>query len=85
MNYTSTYETDVLEWSTHQAHLLRRLAAGEVGSEAPDWANVIGEIEDVGNSAVPIASGTAARPKMRGVAAGVLCVALACRGTGLPH
>ena len=43
------YDTDVLEWSEHQARLLRRHAAGEVGNEAPDWANIIEEIESVGS------------------------------------
>ena len=44
------YDTDVLEWSEQQARLLRRVAAGEAGKEAPDWANVIEEIESVGRS-----------------------------------
>jgi len=44
------YDTDVLEWSEQQARLLRRVAAGEAGNEAPDWANVIEEIESVGRS-----------------------------------
>jgi hypothetical protein len=43
------YDTDVLEWSQHQARLLRQHAAGEAGNEAPDWANIIEEIESVGN------------------------------------
>ncbi len=43
------YDTDVLEWSEHQARLLRRHAAGEAGNETPDWANIIEEIESVGN------------------------------------
>ncbi len=44
------YDTDVLEWSQHQARLLRQHAAGEAGNEAPDWANIIEEIESVGLS-----------------------------------
>ena len=44
------YEADVLEWSEHQARLLRQHAAGEPGNEAPDWANIIEEIESVGSS-----------------------------------
>ena len=53
------YDADVLEWSEHQARLLRRLAAGEPGNpvgpeggptEAPDWANIIEEVESVGRS-----------------------------------
>lgn len=44
------YETDVLAWGEHQARLLRRLSRGEEVSEAPDWAHVIEEIEDVGLS-----------------------------------
>ena len=43
------YDADVLEWSEHQARLLRRHAAGEKDNEAPDWANIIEEIESVGN------------------------------------
>ena len=42
------YDTDVLEWSEHQARLLRQHAAGEAGNEAPDWANIIEEVESVG-------------------------------------
>ena len=44
------YDTDILEWSERQASLLRRVAAGEPGNEAPDWANIIEEIESVGRS-----------------------------------
>ncbi len=44
------YEADVLEWSEHQAKLLRRVAAGDGGNEAPDWPNIIEEIESVGAS-----------------------------------
>ena len=44
------YEDDILEWSERQARLLRDLAAGRPGNEAPDWANVIEEIESVGRS-----------------------------------
>ena len=44
------YDADVLEWSEHQARLLRRHAAGEPGNEAPDWANIIEEVESVGRS-----------------------------------
>lgn len=43
------YEADVLEWSEHQARLLRQHAAGEAGNEAPDWTNIIEEIESVGS------------------------------------
>jgi len=46
------YDIDVLEWSEHQAQLLRRHAAGEGGNEAPDWANIIEEIESVGQSQI---------------------------------
>ena len=46
------YDVDVLEWSEHQARLLRQHAAGEGGNEAPDWANIIEEIESVGQSQV---------------------------------
>lgn len=45
------YETDILEWSERQAKLLRRVAAGDhSNAEAPDWPNVIEEIEAVGRS-----------------------------------
>lgn len=44
------YEADVLEWSEHQARLLRQLAAGERLNEPVDWANVAEEIESVGRS-----------------------------------
>src|SRR3954470_13875558 len=42
------YDTDVLEWSEQQARLLRRHAGGEKLNEAPDWGNIIEEIESVG-------------------------------------
>ena len=44
------YDADVLEWSEHQARLLRQHAAGQPGNEAPDWANIIEEVESVGRS-----------------------------------
>ena len=44
------YDVDVLEWSEHQARLLRQHAAGEAGNEAPDWTNIIEEVESVGRS-----------------------------------
>ncbi len=44
------YDADILTWSEHQARLLRRLAEGEAGNEAPDWDNIIEEIESVGRS-----------------------------------
>jgi hypothetical protein len=47
---SSTYETDVARWSTEQAALLRRLAAGEQVNAAIDWPNVIDEVETVGRS-----------------------------------
>ena len=43
------YEADVVVWSEDQAALLRRLAAGERVNDLVDWANVIEEIESVGN------------------------------------
>lgn len=43
------YEQDILLWSERQAELLRRLARGE-RVNGVDWAHVIEEIEDVGNS-----------------------------------
>ncbi len=44
------YDQDVLIWSEQQADLLRRLAAGERVNDAVDWANVIEEVQDVGQS-----------------------------------
>jgi hypothetical protein len=45
------YDTDILEWSEHQAALLRRRAAGELINEAElDWPNIAEEIESVGRS-----------------------------------
>ncbi len=44
------YDTDILQWSRDQADLLRRLASGDrVNAAAPDWPNIIEEIESVGN------------------------------------
>ena len=43
------YEADVVVWSADQAALLRRLASGERVNDLIDWANVIEEIESVGN------------------------------------
>lgn len=45
----SDYDDDILIWSEHQAELLRRVAAGERINDQVDWANVIEEIESVGN------------------------------------
>ncbi len=46
------YDMNVLEWSEQQARLLRQHAAGEAGNEAPDWTNIIEEIESVGQSQI---------------------------------
>jgi hypothetical protein len=43
------YDTDILLWSERQRDLLKRVAAGEAVNEAPDWPNIIEEIESVGN------------------------------------
>ena len=43
------YETDILEWSEHQAELLRQHAATRRGNDGIDWPNIIEEIESVGN------------------------------------
>jgi hypothetical protein len=43
------YDDDIVLWSERQAALLRSVAAGEPNNEAPDWANIIEEIESVGN------------------------------------
>ncbi len=43
------YDTDILEWSERQAALLRRVAAADRANDgAPDWPNIIEEIESVG-------------------------------------
>jgi len=43
------YETGILEWSEHQAGLLRRVAAGQRPTDRDlDWSNIIEEIESVG-------------------------------------
>ena len=44
------YETDLVLWSEHQSTLLRRIATGEAVNEAPDWDNIIEEIEQLGRS-----------------------------------
>jgi hypothetical protein len=51
------HDDDVLLWSRRQADLLRRLAAGERINEQIDWANVIDEIDDVGNNAQDVVEG----------------------------
>ena len=45
-----SYAADILEWSEHQADLLRRIAAGEPVNERPDWQNIIAEVDDAGRS-----------------------------------
>jgi hypothetical protein len=50
MAMSQAYDEDVLEWSEHQAQLLRQHAAGLRGNETPDWENIIEEIESVGRS-----------------------------------
>jgi hypothetical protein len=47
---SQAYDDDVLEWSEHQARLLRQHAAGHGGNETPDWDNIIEEVESVGRS-----------------------------------
>jgi len=44
------YDTDILEWSEHQAALLRRLSGGEAVNAEIDWPNLIEEVEDVGRN-----------------------------------
>jgi Domain of unknown function DUF29 len=43
------YDSDIVIWSERQAELLRRVAAGDPVNEAPDWPNIIEEIESVGS------------------------------------
>jgi hypothetical protein len=45
---SQAYDEDVLEWSEHQARLLRQHASGRGGNETPDWENIIEEVESVG-------------------------------------
>jgi hypothetical protein len=45
----SDYDTDILLWSERQAEMLRQHAAGARENDAIDWANIIEEIESVGN------------------------------------
>jgi hypothetical protein len=44
------YDEDTVRWSERQAMLLRCVASGEPPNEAPDWLNIIEEIESVGRS-----------------------------------
>ena len=44
------YERDIVRWSERQAGLLRRVLDGDPLNEAPDWLNIIEEIEDLGIS-----------------------------------
>lgn len=46
----SEYDTDLVVWSTQQAALLRRMAAGERVNDQVDWENVAEEIESLGRS-----------------------------------
>ena len=55
------HDADVLQWSEQQARLVRDVAAGKLGNprksrggslKRPDWANIIEEIESVGQSQV---------------------------------
>lgn len=59
------YDAKVLEWSEHQARLLRQPAAGEPGNEAPDWANITEEIESLPLQALAYMSKSEARPLSR--------------------
>jgi Domain of unknown function DUF29 len=47
---TGLYDEDIVIWSEQQAALLRRVAAGEALNEAPDWSNIVEEIESLGRS-----------------------------------
>lgn len=45
------YDADLIEWSEHQAELLRQRAAGRLINEQDlDWTNLAEEIEDLGKS-----------------------------------
>ncbi len=47
---SSTYDTDIVIWSEQQSELLRLIAAGDVPNVAPDWLNIIEEVETLGRS-----------------------------------
>jgi len=47
---TELYQRDGLAWSERQVALLRQLVAGDRMNEAPDWTNIIEEIEAMGRS-----------------------------------
>ncbi len=49
---TDLYYDDVVLWSERQRDLLRKVAAGEQVNEAPDWPNIIEEIESVGSEQI---------------------------------
>jgi hypothetical protein len=47
----SLYDDDILLWSEQQVERLRKVAVdSRLNSEAPDWPNIIEEIEAVGRS-----------------------------------
>ena len=49
--HMSEYDADILDWSEHQAALLRRRAEGALVNDAElDWLNIAEEIEDVGSN-----------------------------------
>ena len=48
MSGIGLYEEDILLWSERQAALLRQAAAQRGNEDAPDWPNIIEEIESVG-------------------------------------
>ena len=51
MSSSELYEADILEWSERQVERLRRIAADDrLNTDAPDWPNIIEEIESVGRS-----------------------------------
>ena len=51
MSGIGLYDEDILLWSERQAALLRQAAAAQRSNEdAPDWPNIIEEIESVGRS-----------------------------------
>jgi hypothetical protein len=60
------YDADILEWSERQADLLRRVAAGEqLHDAAPDWPNIIEEVESVGRDQLHAVRGRVASCKRR--------------------
>jgi hypothetical protein len=51
------YDADTVVWSERQVELLDQIARGLRPNEAPDWANIIGEIGDAARSLIAAVTG----------------------------